>query len=234
LDRNGSIDVRIKLPSVLTNKLLLENILDEYPALIGQNECLLARDYCRTGTLQLISKEIIGADIPGAVAELGVYQGDFSKYINALFPRRKMYLFDTFEGFDIEEQKKNIQNEFSSAKDIKDSDFSDTSVQMVLDKLPNVEMIEVRKGRFPDTIPDEEIQYAFVSIDCDLYEPIRAGLEYFYPRLSEGGYIMIHDYNMEKFMKGIHQAVLEYENKIGKKIQKVPIPDECGSLVICK
>lgn len=234
IDRNGSLDVRVKLPSILTNKLFIENVLDENHMFIGNNEMIVTRDYCRTGTLQLISKEIKEHHIEGAVAELGVYQGDFSKNINALFPDRTLYLFDTFEGFDKREEEKNISEDFSSEKDIKDSDFSDTSVNGVLEKLPFPENVVVRKGLFPETIPNEQMQYAFVSIDCDLYEPIYAGLEYFYSSMSEGGYIMIHDYNMEKFSKGVHSAVAKYEYKIGKRIHKIPIPDECGTLVICK
>ena len=35
-----------------------------------------------------------------SVAEGGVFRGDFAKYINKVFPDSKLYLFDTFEGFD--------------------------------------------------------------------------------------------------------------------------------------
>lgn len=41
--------------------------------------------------------------IEGSVAEAGVYQGNFSAVINKCFPTRKLYLFDTFEGFDSKE-----------------------------------------------------------------------------------------------------------------------------------
>lgn len=33
------------------------------------------------------------------MAELGVYKGKFAVEINKLFPYKKLYLFDTFEGF---------------------------------------------------------------------------------------------------------------------------------------
>ena len=45
-------------------------------------------------------------NIKGCVAECGVYMGDFSYYINKYFPKRKMYLFDTFEGFEIKDVEK--------------------------------------------------------------------------------------------------------------------------------
>ena len=87
----------------------------------------------------------------------------------------------------------------------------------------------VCKGYFPATTKDIEDKFAFVSIDTDLYEPILAGLQYFYPRLNSGGYIFIHDYNNEGY-KGARQAVLEYCKQ--HQIVFVPIPDLGGSVVI--
>lgn len=40
-------------------------------------------------------------NVKGACAEAGVFAGDFAKYINQYFPTKKLYLFDTFEGFSI-------------------------------------------------------------------------------------------------------------------------------------
>jgi O-methyltransferase len=40
-----------------------------------------------------------------------------------------------------------------------------------------------------------DVLYALVNLDADLYNPTKAGLEYFYPHLSPGGVIFIHDYN---------------------------------------
>src|SRR6266540_1215034 len=57
-------------------------------------------DYIRLSTLELISFEIKKRNLKGNVAELGVYKGKFAKHINKFFPERKLYLFDTFEGFD--------------------------------------------------------------------------------------------------------------------------------------
>jgi hypothetical protein len=56
-------------------------------------------DYVRYSSLELVAREIYENKISGNVAELGVYQGGFAQYINQIFPDRKLYLFDTFEGF---------------------------------------------------------------------------------------------------------------------------------------
>lgn len=77
------------------------------------------------------------------------------------------------------------------------------------------------------------MKYALVSIDCDLYMPILEGLRYFYPRVNRGGYIMLHDYNAPE-LRGVRQAVLDYELEIGERMVKIPIPDRCGSLIIGK
>jgi len=47
-------------------------------------------------------------------------------------------------------------------------------------------------------------------MDADLYNPTKAGLEFFYPRLSPGGVILVHDYNYkwEGLMKAVDEFVL--------------------------
>ncbi|MDR3334041.1 MAG: TylF/MycF family methyltransferase [Treponema sp.] len=57
-------------------------------------------DHVRHSSLRLITEEIRERNIEGAVAELGVFKGDFAKRLNIAFPDRKLYLFDTFDGFD--------------------------------------------------------------------------------------------------------------------------------------
>jgi len=66
-------------------------------------------DYIRLATLELISNQISKKNLSGNVAEVGVYKGKFAKYINQYFPSKKIYLFDTFEGFD-EKDKKQKRN----------------------------------------------------------------------------------------------------------------------------
>ena len=76
-------------------------------------------------------------------------------------------------------------------------------------------------------------KYAFVSIDVDFEESIYSGLEFFYPRLSNGGYIFLHDYN-SAFLHGVKNAVRRYESDNGIRIIKVPIADRAGTLIITK
>lgn len=187
-------------------------------------------DYVRISSLELVSREIYDKSIEGAVAELGVFRGDFAKYINRFFKDKKFYLFDTFEGFDERDLKFDIESDFLK-EGINTQFFSDTSIQLVLEKMNYNENCIVKKGYFPETAKGLNEKYAFVSIDADLFKPIYDGLVYFYPRLSKGGYIFIHDYNCPDVL-GAREAVRKYCNE--NSISYFPLTDIYGTVVIAK
>ena len=184
-------------------------------------------DYIRMASLELAAREIQLNSVSGNLAELGVYKGDFAKYLNELFPDRKLYLFDTFEGFDERDVKKEVNTGFSTGK----QDFSDTSVELVLSKMKNRDQCIVKKGFFPASAAGVEDTFCFVSIDADLYDPILSGLEFFYPRLAKGGYIFVHDFNNEEY-KGARQAVIEFCRN--HNASYVPVADMGGTAIISK
>ena len=176
----------------------------------------------------MIAEEIKQQNVQGSVAELGVYQGEFSKYINQVFSQRKLFLFDTFKGF----EKTDIEKEKAEGLSFNGQDFSDTSIEKVLGKMTSPGNCVVKKGLFPQTFEGlEGEKFCFVSIDADLYEPISKGLELFYQNLSPGGYIMVHDFNNAEY-KGCRKAVLEFCTKHG--ISYAPIPDIGGSAILQK
>jgi O-methyltransferase len=184
-------------------------------------------DHIRLSTLELISHQINNAGIKGNVAELGVYKGKFARYINLYFSERTLYLFDTFEGFNEKDIKKEHQLNLSTGV----QNFSDTSVDKVRAQMKFPDKCVFKKGYFPQTAAGIDDQFVFVSLDADLYEPIYAGLSFFYPRLAKGGYIFVHDFNNDHY-KGAGEAVVKFckQNNIGF----VPIPDSGGTAIISK
>ena len=50
------------------------------------------------------------------------------------------------------------------------------------------------------SLPDQN--WSFVHIDVDLFEPTRAGLEYFVPRMVKGGVIINDDFGSPLFPGG--------------------------------
>ncbi|MBR5093942.1 MAG: class I SAM-dependent methyltransferase [Oscillospiraceae bacterium] len=179
-------------------------------------------DYVRLKTLEAICRRL--GDVPGAAAELGVYRGGFARWINALLPERKLYLFDTFEGFDPEESAGQGAG-FTRA-------HQDTSVRQVLAALPHPEQAQIRPGLFPRTAEGLEGEhFALVSLDVDLEESTLRGLRFFLPRISTGGYLLLHDYDAPK-LPGVRRALERYEEETGRRLHAVPICDVNGSLVI--
>lgn len=166
--------------------------------------------------------------IKGDIAELGVYKGNFASVMNRAFPARTLYLFDTFEGFNSSEETADRKLRGLTYK----RDFSDTSVEEVMKVMPNPGRCVIRKGFFPQTAEGlEDKQFCFVSIDTDLYDPVLAGLSFFYPRLSCGGFIFVHDYNND-FFPGAKLAVQEFCSN--NAVSFVPLTDKYGTAVLAK
>lgn len=189
-------------------------------------------DYVRVKTLELIARLIEEEKIEGSIAELGVFKGEFSRCLNCVFPNRKLFLFDTFEGFDNNEAKK--EKSSGTCGDAFIEAFRDTNVEKVIDKLEHKDGVIVCKGLFPKSAENLKTEkYAFVSLDVDFEESTYCGLEYFYPRLSAGGFIMIHDYNYGYF-DAVKNALKRFETDNGIKMAKVPIADAIGTIVITK
>jgi O-methyltransferase len=184
-------------------------------------------DYIRLATLELVSYEISKKKLNGNVAELGVYKGKFAKYINQYFPERKFYLFDTFTGFDKRDIEKEKSNSFSQAG----QNFSDTSLESVLKRMPYPQNCIPVKGYFPESALHVKDSFVFVSLDADLFEPLYNGLLFFYPKLVAGGYIFIHDFNNDAY-KGARKAVEQFCAE--QKINFLPVPDLGGSAIITK
>ena len=111
-----------------------------------------------------------------------------SVILNALFPERRLYLYDTFDRFP----------------------------QEALD-------VEVQQFGGDPTLADR-----WQALHPESEDRIR----FFYPRMTSGGYLMLHDYNTTLF-KGAKAAVEEAEREF-RRFLCMPLPDQGGSLVILK
>lgn len=185
-----------------------------------------AGDIPRLYALAFNLKQVIADAIPGHFAELGVYRGN-SAAVLAHYARahaRQVYLFDTFEGFD--------RRDLASEEHGQHSEFADTSMDLV-QRTVGMDNIHWIKGYFPASIPPDAVsaQFSVVHLDCDLYEPMKAGLQFFYPRLSPGGLLIIHDY-ANPYWAGVRQAVDEFLTNIPESL--VVLPDKSGTAMLRK
>jgi O-methyltransferase len=186
-------------------------------------------DSVRRDMLVLLLRTVLERHIEGDMAEVGVYKGYTAKLLHYYAPERTLHLYDTFEGF----KQRDINREISTTgKVASEEDFSDTSARAVQSYIAaQNENVHIHPGLFPESVPQHELKlrYCFVHLDADLYGPILAGLEFFYPRMEKGAIIVVHDYNA---WPGARKAVTDFF--AGGTDLPIPMPDKSGSAVIVK
>ncbi len=181
-------------------------------------------DYVRLKTLEALCRRL--EKVPGAAAELGVYRGGFARWINLLLPRRELWLFDTFSGFDRAESAGEAAGLVEAHRN--------TDGERILSVLPHPERARLRIGLFPETAAGlEGERFALVSLDADLEESTLSGLRWFWPRLSEGGVLLLHDWD-NPALPGVKRALECFEAEQNKRLPGVPLCDVCGTLVLAR
>ncbi|MEQ8238500.1 MAG: TylF/MycF/NovP-related O-methyltransferase [Cyclobacteriaceae bacterium] len=185
------------------------------------------RDKVRFYNLWFQIKQLKKNQIQGAFAELGVHKGETARAIHHMDQDRAFYLFDTFEGFKEEDLafEKQTDSRFSTEM------FADTSVEEVKSYINGNDNLQFKTGFFPQTVVGLESEsFALVNVDADLYAPTLEALKFFYPRLSNGGVMIIHDFNHN--WEGIPKAINEFITSIPESL--IELPDWQGSAMIIK
>jgi hypothetical protein len=166
-------------------------------------------------------------DVPGERVECGVFSGFGSLLMCRLMRARQpgfdgtgFHLVDSFEGLSSPAAE--------DALELREKPGRGTVAVLGFDKGAFAAPIEyaraamrefpgarIHKGWIPEVLaalPDAP--FAFVHVDVDLYEPTRACLEHFYPRLPDGGVIVCDDYGAPRF-PGAARAWDEYCDRRG-------------------
>jgi O-methyltransferase len=166
-------------------------------------------------------------EIQGSMAEVGVYKGETAKLIHHLAPHRKFILFDSFEGL----PHQVIREDCDGTVRPQTVKFDDATPEEVATFIAGNDNLEIRKGIFPETAQGLESEvFALVHLDADLYQSTLDGLQFFYPRLSPGGSLVVHDYNHN--WEGVKKAVDEFSHTVTEAF--VEIPDMYGSVILIK
>lgn len=158
--------------------------------------------------------------IPGNLAECGVHQGK-SLIATALYLRdrtsgKKLFGFDSFEGFNESigiDLAMTSDKSLASHVDMRVGGFSDTCLATLEDRILAFRLesrIKLFPGYFSSTLQSVEAErFCFVSIDCDIYSSYRECLEFFAPRMSPGGIILLDEYH-DRAWPGCNKAVDEF------------------------
>ena len=144
--------------------------------------------------------------LPGDLIETGVWKGGtaalFAKLLREHSPHaRHLHLFDTFAGMPATHEHDAYY---------KGGEFADTSLDAVRAKLAGAEFVRFHAGLIPDTFAGcEDLRFAFAHIDLDVYQSIRDGCAFVYPRLAVGGVMVFDDYAWST-CPGARRAVDEF------------------------
>lgn len=177
--------------------------------------------------------------LPGVYVECGVAAGAQIIAMLAAAPKKKIYAFDSFEGIPLPsnkddqypgirkitpEEQENLPDpgnqalESSGATVVSEAQFiSNLMTAGVFNYLDNLETVP---GWFEHTVPKfEENHIAILRLDGDLYNSTFECLKYLYPKVVNGGCVIIDDWELP----GCRAACDEYFKLIGyvPKIQRV-------------
>jgi hypothetical protein len=196
-----------------SSRIDLLDRLEAFPRFSSKRS--LARFLCRH---ELFRKVL---DVNGAVVECGVFNGTglftWAQLANIYEPvnyNRKVIGFDTFEGFPSVSER---DGDDFAAGDLRGE--SREVLELSIDKfnaerhLAHIPLIELVAGDFLETGPEyvrnnPHLLVSLLYLDFDLYEPTKAALEVFLPRMSRGALVCFDELNCANFA-GETEAMLE-------------------------
>ena len=162
--------------------------------------------------------------VKGSIVECGVFRGfglmAWAKLSAMLEPEnltRRIYGFDTFEGFPSVSQEDRNEIHSPAAGDLRSDSYAELS-ELISEYdrdrfLGHIGKVELIKGDLAETIPSfiESHGHLVVSLlymDCDLYEPTKAALRHFLPRMPKGAVIAFDELD-NPMWPGETQAVID-------------------------
>lgn len=155
----------------------------------------------------------------GVIVECGVGIG-YSLLMIYKLSKRKIYAFDSFEGFP-SKQSKHDHKKISEIIKTQKWNYKFMSVDLVKENLinNNVKVHEIeknivfKKGFYPDSFEGFNEEVSFLHLDVDLYQSYKDCLEFFFPKLINGGIITFDEYYDSTTYVETHEKGLSLQKK---------------------
>ncbi len=186
--------------------------------------------------------------VKGSVIECGVNHGfgtmswaKFSAILEPVNLMRRIYGFDTFEGFPgISEQDRSATSQHVKEGDLAADVFDElTQLVEIYDStrfIGHVNKVQLVRGDATQTIPAfvEENPHLLVSLlylDFDLYEPTKVALEHFLPRMPRGAVVAFDELD-NPLWPGETLAMLETHAKRPLRIERFDFDPYIGFAIL--
>jgi hypothetical protein len=166
---------------------------------------------------------LVRRKIPGCIVECGVWRGGSSMaaaltLLQENAADRELFLFDTFAGMTVPTEedytadgvraKTQLEQDVGKQKVWCVAGLEDVQRNMRSTGYPS-ERIHYVQGPIESTVPDRspDVPIALLRLDTDWYESTRHELIHLFPRIVEGGILIVDDYG---HWAGARKAVDEY------------------------
>jgi O-methyltransferase len=173
----------------------------------------------RLDNLRECIEDALAQNVPGDLIETGVWRGGAAIFMRAVLKAndvtdRTVWCADSFEGLprpdaqlypaDADDPHWRVSNLAVSLEEVK-ANFEKFSL---LD-----DQVRFLPGWFRDTLPVAPIErIAVLRLDGDMYESTMVGLRALYPKLSDGGWLIVDDYGA---VESCRTAVEDYRRECG-------------------
>lgn len=173
-------------------------------------------------TVLIELEKTLARSVPGAIVEFGCYIGTTSLFIRRVLDSarqsgtREFHVYDSFEGL----PEKSRQDSSAAGVAFEAGKLYVSKKEFIQQfKSANLRLPTVHKGWF-STLSAEEMPepIAFAFLDGDFYESIIDSLKLVWPRMSNGGTIVIDDYKREA-LPGVERAINDFFQ--GKQIRSL-------------
>jgi len=173
-------------------------------------------DQVGQGELHVVWRElekVLRAGVPGDIVEFGCYAGTTSLFIRRLLDEagqstnRTLHVYDSFEGL----PEKTKQDSSPAGTDFRAGKLSVSKKELLHQfRTANLQPPIVHKGWFNQlTEADAPNQIAFAFLDGDFYDSIMDSLKLVWPRMAQGGVVLVDDYGREA-LPGAERAVRDF------------------------
>jgi hypothetical protein len=206
----------------------------------------------RLENIRALIESVLAADVPGDLLEAGVARGGATIFMRGVLRAhgvtdRVVWLADSFQGFpepaedappseildsipaeEIEKFRSMMDEQAVSAEDLYGQFLKGTSEEEVRETFRRYELLDEQvrflPGWFAETLPSAPVErLALLRLDADLYDSTRTALEFLYPKLSAGGYVIVDDYQpVEECRRAVH----DYLTASGEEPRLVPVDSD--------
>jgi O-methyltransferase/8-demethyl-8-(2,3-dimethoxy-alpha-L-rhamnosyl)tetracenomycin-C 4'-O-methyltransferase len=167
--------------------------------------------------LDLIEKAVLAVEakgVPGDFLEAGIWRGGAIVLMRALLKAynisgRKVFAADSFAGIPTNTRAINDPVDLWSDRWVASLD----EVRQAISRFGLLDdKIKFVVGYFEDSLQSlEGKRFSVVRLDSDSYDSVETSLEYLYPLLSQGGFLIVDDWHLP----GCRMAVMDYRSQLG-------------------